>query len=245
MVRRTLAGAWLQFRSNFITILAIVVTFWLPIYLIGNYVSEFVYSEDDEQSSIRLYRYLENFIGIIADGAIVTLGICVALRRSPRADDSIHIGFVSWPKFVITRLIYWLAICGGFLCLILPGFYMLVRLSLIDQVVINERFSAFKAIRRSHELTRNRFWHLAAINSIYVLIIVCWYLSIYMVFEMLPLPDEWLWVIDACIATIARLALAYWILCLTVVYTDIVGVSGLNAQLFGPIRKDRSIFDEN
>jgi len=127
--------------------------------------------------------------------------------------------------------------------IIVPGLYCFVRLSVLDQIIINENRSPKGNLRRSFELTQGKLPHLIAIHLIYVAIGAFGYLTASL--AVFALTNDETWITEAFLSLIYDFAEAFGIVCMTTAYVDLAGHDALNPELFGPARKDWSIFDES
>jgi hypothetical protein len=88
--------------------------------------------------------YGMNFINIIVfflmtaigNGALVRAVAEQYLQRRPRALACIQVGIRHSIEIVVAAVLAYLGVCLGFVCLILPGFYVLVKWLLINPAII-------------------------------------------------------------------------------------------------------------
>lgn len=158
-----LAQSWVVYRRLSGSIVLILLAVWGPLELAAGYVQ----AEMLEASQIDLFRepitIIKDSIGLLATAAIYALANARVTGQSLGISRALRAGLHSWPALWWTYLISGLAIFGGLLLLILPGLYLMARLSLIGPIVVGERISGGAAMRRSFELTQGRLGPLAAI----------------------------------------------------------------------------------
>lgn len=110
----------------------------------------------------------ENWYGISPLGSLiqwvvnqtVTLGlfnVYLKFRDNGTAEfgDMFTI-FPRLPAYLGASIIAGVAVCVGLVLLIVPGIYMLIRLSLVPWVIIDENAGPIEALQRSWDLTRGR-----------------------------------------------------------------------------------------
>jgi hypothetical protein len=158
-MRKTLRQSWHIYRQNFLAVAALVFLVWTPLELFSCYMDVHVFGEDFIRS-VKFHNLLESFIGVIGIAGIISIAHNALLDRPTTWSGALAVGFQTWARQWWTRLLWYLTVTIGFICLIIPGIYLLVRLSFVDQVVTVEKLSGMQAFARSFELTENRFWPL-------------------------------------------------------------------------------------
>jgi hypothetical protein len=98
--------------------------------------------------------------------AVKTLGE----RRDVLAGDSLRAALRRLPAVTGTVLLYSLITLLGFVCLILPGIFLAVRLYFSAQVVMAEGLGPSEAISRSSALTEGSFWRVLGIGILLSLV---------------------------------------------------------------------------
>jgi hypothetical protein len=211
-----LKQSWQIYREHFLAILAVVLAVWTPLELLSSYMDAFVFGGDELQKSLKFARLLHNFIGIIATAGVIFIGHEGLTGQKATFQSAIAAGFSSWGRMWWTRFLTWSAIALGFLLLLVPGLYLLVRLSLVEAVTVQERISGVAAMRRSFSLTDGRFWLVfrlgAALLGMFILPMV-----LIMAIAIVPGLDHW--VIDAITQLVADVAVAFGTIALVTAYS--------------------------
>jgi len=191
---------------------------------------------------VQVSNFMEVFVGVIADGAIISIGTAWNRGESKEATHAILDSLGCWGRLVISRFLLGFAILGGLLMFFFPGVYFGVRLMFLEPVIVAENLSPIRSCRRSAELTRERFWPLLAIFALYLSIsLVTLEFVVYMTECVTSFDHWWLSTAQFIIADFAR---AYGILCLTFAYARISGIEKENPEASIPHQKVRTIFDD-
>lgn len=106
--------------------------------------------------------------GVFAIAVVsAVLGIAffrVALRlmrgEEARFADLVPSWSLAW-RYVLATILQLLATLGGFVLLIIPGIFIMVRLFFVGYAVVDGS-GPFDALKKSGTLTRGVFWHVAA-----------------------------------------------------------------------------------
>lgn len=222
-----LKHAWRLYRQHFGIIVAAVVLVWLPLELLSSYMDHFVFDPDDVRRSFKFSQFLDNFIGIIATAAVISIGYSSSLGEQPSFGGAINAGLGAWGRMWWTRFLTGLTLVIGFLLLIVPGVYLMVRLALVESVAVCERVSGSAAMSRSFELTRDRFWPVALLGVAFSAVILAALGVVMLPAIFIPSLDHWL--IDAATSLISDVIVAYGTLCLLsayVVYSNAQDAAG-------------------
>jgi hypothetical protein len=195
MISTILANAWRVYREQFRVIAALVVVVWLPCELLSSYLDAFVFDPDDFRRSFKFAQLLDNFPGIIAAAGVTFIALTARSGESSTFGSAIGAGLNAWWRTWWTRFLSTLAIVLGFLLLILPGIYLLTRLCFVQSVAVVERVSGGEAIRRSFELTHDRFWQTFRLGVILFLLLIVPGAVVILPTVFIPALDHWL--IDA------------------------------------------------
>lgn len=234
MVSTILRQAWQVYRTHFGVIAAAVVMIWLPLELLISYLDCFVFGPDEFRKSFKLSQFLHNFVGIIATAAVIAIGYSVCVGEPPTLGGALGIGVRSWGRLWWTRLLTGLSLLIGFICLVVPGVYLLVRLALVEPIAVCEQISGPAAMRRSFALTRGRFWLVfrlgLAFGALGIAAIACVFLPV----VFIPALDHWL--IDAAVSLVADIVTAFGTLCLLCTYCS------FSAEPGGLCRRDTATF---
>ena len=190
-----LREAWKFYREHLFLILALVATIWIPCELFSSYMDYHFIGEDNFRLSFKLNQFLDNFFGIIATTAVISVVLKRMRGQFSGYFDSFEDGFLYWGKMWWMRFVQRLLLLCLFILLILPGIYFMVRWSLAEVVVVSEGITGLKALRRSRELTMGRFWPvfwLGVFPFLFFLLPVAIYILLITVDERLDL-----WWVDA------------------------------------------------
>lgn len=213
-------NAWQLFIENLFVILSLLVIIMLPVSLIDSYLEYVVFTEiEDFGKLVRWSAYLANLVGIIATASIIFVGATAYSNGTPTFAGSLGAGVGVWFRIVCTRFAYSIAVLLGLLLLIVPGIYLMVRLSLAEIVVVVEKESAGNAFRRSFELTRGRGWFIFAIGVV-VFVLTMAPLAVATFFALTyPQLDNWILATLAMFAS--EVAGAYGLLCFVCAYREL------------------------
>ncbi|HSJ04202.1 MAG: hypothetical protein ACAI34_25160 [Verrucomicrobium sp.] len=195
------------YRENFGLITLIILLVWVPLEVLSGYMDAFVFDPDDIRRSFKFYLLLENFIGIIATGAILALADSVTFGKGLNFGGAFGEGLGAWGRLWWTRLLTGLLLVAGLLALIIPGLYLLVRLSAVEPVAVCERISGGAAIQRSFELTKGKFWSLFGLGWV-----VLGGMALTAVVANAPaifIPEEVHWTVDVGVAIVLDVLFAY------------------------------------
>jgi hypothetical protein len=171
---------------------AVVFAVWTPLELLNSYMDAFVFSEDDLRRSFRFSAFLTNFFGIIATAGVLFIGHEALTGQTATFTVAVSTGLASWGRMWWTRFLTALAILFGFLLLIVPGIYLIVRLSLVEPVAVQERISGSRAMRRSFALTHGHFWILFRLCLAQIAIVMLAMISFGLPIVFIPALDHWL-----------------------------------------------------
>ncbi len=217
MITSILKQAWNIYRKNFLVIAGVVLVIWVPLELLVSYMDYFVFDPDDLRKSFKLTQFVDNFIGIIATAGVIAIGYTACRGERLSFRDAMSTGFQSWGRMWWTRLLSGLAILLGCILLIIPGFYLLIRLTLVEPIAVCEHISGSAAMRRSFELTRGHFWKLVLLGLVFGALFVVLIACVVIPPLIFPVLDHWL--IDAATSLFGDLVGAFGTLCVLCAYT--------------------------
>ena len=190
-----LREAWEFYRQHLLLMVALVATIWVPCELFSSYMDYYVIGEDNFRQSFKLSQFLDNFFGIIATAAVISVVMNSMQGQSSGYLGSLEKGFSFWGKMWWMRFVQGLLLLCLFILLILPGIYFMVRWSLAEAVVVSEGMTGLKALRRSRELTMDRFWPLFWLG-VFPFLIFLFPLGIYIL--LITVDERFdLWWVDA------------------------------------------------
>lgn len=216
-MRAILQQSWKTYRQHFPVILTVVVAVWIPLELLSSYMDTFVFGEDDFRKSWKFAQFLNNFFGIIATAGVIFIGHEALTGRKATFRSALAAGFSSWGRMWWTRVLSRLAIVGGFLLLIIPGVYLLVRLSLVEPVAVQERISGRAAMRRSFALTEERFWFVFRLGLVLLGLLIFSVVVFVLPTAFIPALNHWL--IDAASQFACDMVYAFWSIVLVTAYS--------------------------
>lgn len=213
MLKPVLASAWSLYRQNLGLVVAIVLIVWLPIELIYAYCEYEVFGPEDLRGPFRLGQLLENVIGIIGVAALTRLALTAGEGAKATLADSTGAALRNWGRMLGTRLLLGLVVVFTLLLLIVPGIYFATRFCFAECAVIGEGVSGTRALQRSHELTRGRFWAVLGFNALLLTVAGVAICTLILPVVFVPALDNWL--ASAAFMLVADLLAAF----LTIAYT--------------------------
>jgi hypothetical protein len=216
MITQTIRRAATLYRTHFLAIAALVIVVWLPLELVGCYLDAYVFGPEDFRRSFTLARFFDSFIGIIATAAVISVGAAGWVGERPSFGSAIKVGLTSWWSMWWSRFLAGILIVVGFVCLIIPGIYLFVRLILVEPIAVCDRRSGAAAIRRSFELTQGRFWKVFGISVLAqgILLAGCACLWLPSFFA----SGETFWLFDMVSSLACDLLVAFYTICVVCVY---------------------------
>jgi hypothetical protein len=215
-MRAILKQSWQIYRQHFPVILAAVVTVWAPLELLSSYMDAFVFGEDDLRKSWKFAQFLDNFFGIIATAGVIFIGHEALSGQRGTFRNALAAGLSSWGRMWWTRVLSGFVLVVGFLLLIIPAVYLLVRLSLVEPVAVQERISGVAAMRRSFALTNGHFWLVFRLGLAFLGVFL---LPIALVLAMAIIPGLDHWLIDAASQFVADVVAAFGTVALVTTYS--------------------------
>ncbi|WP_038162219.1 hypothetical protein [Verrucomicrobium sp. BvORR106] len=102
---------------------------------------------------------------------------------------AIREGLSSWGWLLGARLVLVVSIGMGFVMLIIPGIYLLVRLSLVESMAVTEKCLVNVSFERSMTLTKGRFWSILGVLLVMGLIFLSVFWAADALLEFFFLPD--------------------------------------------------------
>lgn len=123
-------------------------------------------------SAQRLVLALISVVLIVALWAALLLRQRAIAQGEPRSmlDDFGELT-ARLPALMGLLVLTWLAIAGGSICLLLPGVYLLIALSVAQCALLFERLDPLAAMKRSLQLVRGYWWRTLGIFVVAVLIV--------------------------------------------------------------------------
>lgn len=192
MIAAVLSKAWDLYCKSFLRLLAVALLVlvpmtWMLIYLIRENIM-LVY-ENPELAGILCLAVTVIVASFYASVAIYSAHAS-SLGKPLTLGGAIREGLLSWPWLFGARLALAASIGIGFILLILPGIYLLIRLSLVESMAAVNRAPANETFGRSMEFTKGHFWSILGVFLTMLLIIapVFWVTEILL--ESLLLPNS-------------------------------------------------------
>lgn len=129
-----------------------------------------------------------NLFGIIPfmTGAAIFYAHQNLTNRGATLPDSMQAASERFVQLVILTVITVIVLVIGFVCFIVPGIYLLVRLSFSYYALIIERRSAFNSLSRSWQLTKGHWWKIFTALAIIFLAI---FIPAFVVLVILAIVD--------------------------------------------------------
>jgi len=160
------------------------------------------------------------------------------LGERSSAGDSLRYALSRFLPLIVTYILVVLITIPGFILLLIPGIWLMVKLCIAFPAVIFERANPFKAIARSWSLTRGNWWRIfGALFVVFLIALVVNFALTAVLGGIAASSDTISEVAFAVLATIITLltyVLTYplWAAVLTVIYYDLrVRNEGFDLQL--------------
>ena len=101
-------------------------------------------------------------IGILAIPAVIG-GYVESMIRMARGEKVgiggfFKTGFNKFGTLLGTSILSFLGIVIGFICLIIPGIYLMIRWYFLYQVIVDRNASVFKSFKQSADMVSGQFW---------------------------------------------------------------------------------------
>jgi membrane-anchored glycerophosphoryl diester phosphodiesterase (GDPDase) len=100
---------------------------------------------------------------------------------------------------------------------IIPGVYLLVRLSLVAPVAVQERISGSAAMRRSFALTEGRFWLVFRLGLVLVVLLILPVVVLSLPSAFIPALDHWL--MNTATMLMCDTVIAFWSIAFVTAYS--------------------------
>jgi hypothetical protein len=149
-----LRDAWFFFSHNLVTIAYLC----LPLVVLEGVVQQQVTVIIGVDSAMP-YRLLVGLLFYpLYTGALVLFLAARSEGRSARLRDLLAASLGLWPRFALLAGLSALAIMLGASMFILPGLWIMIKLSFAEFLLILRGFGPLKALQESFELTTGYFW---------------------------------------------------------------------------------------
>jgi hypothetical protein len=168
--------AWGLFSSNLGLFLPIAIVIIAPVDLLvlgvgyGQLWERYDASPPvGEQVIAAVLRYLvfQPLVTAASIAAVMALG----RGEGPTPWWSIARGIERWAAVMAVVLLTAFVVLVGFICLIVPGIYLVVTLYFSAQAVVAEDRAPFEALRRSQDLVRGQWWRVFGIGIVFSVMI--------------------------------------------------------------------------
>ena len=95
----------------------------------------------------------------------------VAAGRDPTASEGFARAWRALPRTILGGIMMVLAVCGGFVFLVIPGIWVAVRLQVWVVAVVDGDLTARQALAASWRLVAGNWWHTFAVISILMVVL--------------------------------------------------------------------------
>src|SRR5947209_14598151 len=116
--------------------------------------------------------FIARIVSIIGWGALIQAISARYLGRNitiPKAYSTVAVSTFAY--LVVAMIIYYIAVGIGFVLIILPGIYLLVRFLFVPQAIVVERAEIFQAFSRSSELVQGNWWRIFGYGFVLLLLL--------------------------------------------------------------------------
>jgi hypothetical protein len=115
--------------------------------------------------------------------------VATEVRGAPLPSVRRFLRELPWISLVVATVLYEVTVAIGLLLLVIPGYFAFVAGSIYGPVVVVERCSPLRALRRSRELVRGSFWRVAFLVTLALVVAQSAALLTGIAFS--ELPDRW------------------------------------------------------
>ena len=187
-IRDLLTSGWQIYRSNFKSILLILLCVYIPINIILSFIPSGSLSGDglrEMRAYNQIFRGLEFFIGVIA-----TIGIAQIINKSFQGEniswvDALKYGVSRWINAIGTGFLAGLIIAGWSLLLIIPGIVYSFYYSFWIYIVALRHEDGKNALDYSKKLVEGQWWRIFGIQLFFEVLVVILGLSITLPFYLI------------------------------------------------------------
>lgn len=149
------------FRSHFSVIARIQLPFLIILSIVGVFAMGSLEDNSPQQRQLLAGLAFANFTLIpIYWGATIAYFGSVVDGRPYTVGQSISQALSRWRQLLIVYVLTGLAAGTGFMLLIIPGIYLLIRFAFADYFCVNEGMKAVASLKASWQTTNDYFWHL-------------------------------------------------------------------------------------
>lgn len=164
-----------KYTWRFFLISLITGWIWMVAGIFDSYFSSLIWMED--WYSLSLFRNIVNFVLWIG---LLWFSLNIANWLRQQIDDFFHEinrGRI-WKSFVWS-LLYWLAVFGWSLLLLIPWIIFSVRFQFFAYAIIDKWLWPVEALKYSWRMTKWRFWEIVWFDFYFVLINILWILCLF------------------------------------------------------------------
>lgn len=202
------------YRKNIAVLLGLVALFYFTTDAISAYVDLHIIGPDDFKNSFRLTKFLDLWIFIIPDAAVVYVTLRYLSGNTVGFRETFGGGFWIYWKMWLTRFMGYLSMLTLIL-FIFPGIYLMIRWSLAEIAVVEDGRCGTAAFGRSWELTRGKFWQVSGVMLAGMLPLLVGLAMTFGVYWVIPEDN---WILDAGLSMILSLIVPFYMIYLTVYY---------------------------
>lgn len=170
------------------------------------------------------------FLTVLLTGAVAWAVAGTLVGREPDLGESYRFGLARFWSIVLVSILTALAVAGGFILLIIPGFIFLTRFSVSVPVLVVERRRGTDALSRSWDLVTGHSW--PVFGTLFLAALLAGLVNAFLTFPFAG------WALEGLFAGIASaITTPFVALVLAVVYFDLrvrkdgLDVAGLDAEL--------------
>lgn len=222
----TVSRAITILTERFVALSLIVLGFWLPAELASSYMTYQMPEDESSSAPLLLDQVFEILIGTFVSAAVIHISYGALNKRHISMGAALLGALKSWPLLIANRILTGILVTLGFVLLIIPGFYLMIRTMLVDVVTVIEKRSGTEAVSCSFELT---WQHLG-----FAFLMSCFYLAgtlMYLAIALGPqlfYPELDTWYFDALTSTFYDLLGAFFQICSVVMWYDMREASNRN-----------------
>ena len=184
-----LTAAFSLFFGNFAMVTRIVLVVWLPLDGIKNFLIHASGAQEDLGLTFRVDSILNTLAGTwVAPALIYALWVSMRERREPSIREAYGWGSRFWRATLNNGILAGLAVVGGLLLLVIPGFVFLTWFLLVNAVVAVEGDRRNKVLSRSRNLTEG---HRPMLFGLWLTTVVLGFLTVVLLSIPLTFVDHW------------------------------------------------------
>jgi hypothetical protein len=186
------------YSNNAVTLWKIVAVVIIPVGILNQVVVGLSIPSDSYVHNGTLYTYsghLNNAAGIVAAVVLTVLAVLIANGalslslvdayigqpldwRASLREAGGRLGGLLWLSILFSVLVFL-----GFVALILPGIYLLVIWSVAVPALMFEHVGGFKALGRSFDLVRGRWWPTFALHLVWIVMLAVLFAVVGVIFR--------------------------------------------------------------